>query len=211
MEEQNNFNQTQNSNMKPCSSCGNMISKKATACPSCGAKIKKPIYKRVWFIILMIFLAIFIIAVAASGGEDSQNDTNPQANTNNAAVVTESTESNLGDFKVEIKSCKLSKDYEGKPIAIVTYAYTNNGKEPTAFFPAFEEHAYQNGVEAEHCYYTGNDEYDNQNNQSKEIKSGVTIDVMVAYSLNDTTTPVEIEVGRLFSFDNTKITKTFNF
>lgn len=210
MEEQNNFNQSQNSNMKPCPSCGNMISKKAPACPSCGAKIKKPIYKRVWFILLMVIFAIFIIAVATSGGEDSQGDTNEPKNTNNA-VVTESTESNLGDFKVEIKSCKLSKDYAGNPIAIVTYSYTNNGKEPTAFFLAFEEHAYQNGVEAEHCYYTGNDEYDNQNNQSKEIKSGVTIDVMVAYSLNDTSTPVEIEVGRFFSFDNTKITKTFNF
>ena len=53
--------------------------------------------------------------------------------------------------------------------------------------------------------------YDSNNNQSKEIKPGVTIDVMVAYKLNDTTSPVEVEVGQFLSFDNTKITKTFKF
>ena len=55
--------------MKPCASCGNMVSKNAKACPNCGAKIKKPIYKRVWFILLIIVAVIVIIAVAASGGE----------------------------------------------------------------------------------------------------------------------------------------------
>lgn len=208
MEEQNNFNQAQNKNMKPCSSCGNMMAKNTKACPNCGAKNKKPIYKQAWFIILIVVFVIFVIAVASSGGGDSTSDT---PNQNQGAVIDDSGDSNLGDYKVEIKSCKLSKDYAGNPIAIVTYSYTNNGKEPVAFLVAFEEHAYQNGIEAEHSYYTGNDDYDGKNNQSKEIKSGVTIDVMVAYELNDTSTPLEIEVGQFLSFDNTKISKTFNF
>ena len=41
-------------NMKCCKSCGNMIAKNAKVCPSCGAKNKKPVFKRVWFWLLVI-------------------------------------------------------------------------------------------------------------------------------------------------------------
>ena len=43
----------------------------------------------------------------------------------------------------------------------------------------------------------------------KEIKKGATLDVEVAYELNDATTDVEIEVKELFSFSEKVITKTF--
>lgn len=160
---------------------------------------------------LIIVAVIVIIAVAASGGESSDSGNQPTSS-NSGAVVNDSGNSNLGQSKVEIKSCKLTKDFEGNPAAVVTYSYTNNGKEAQAFDFAFITHAYQNGVEAEKCYVISDDgNYDSNNNQSKEIKPGVTIDVMVAYKLNDTTSPVEVEVGQFLSFDNTKITKTFNF
>lgn len=69
MDEQNiQAQQVQNKNMKPCPSCGNMISKKAKACPACGAKIKKPVYKRAWFIVLMVIIAISVIAAVAGSG-----------------------------------------------------------------------------------------------------------------------------------------------
>ena len=43
----------------------------------------------------------------------------------------------------------------------------------------------------------------------KEIKKGATLSVEVAYTLNDTATPVEIEVSEMFSLNDNKITKTF--
>ena len=46
-------------------------------------------------------------------------------------------------------------------------------------------------------------------NQTKEIKKGASLDVEVAYELNDSTTPVDIEVKELFSFDEKTLTKTF--
>ena len=52
-----------NKKMKACKSCGTMIAKNAKACPSCGAKNKKPIYKRVWFILLVIILIAVIIGI----------------------------------------------------------------------------------------------------------------------------------------------------
>ena len=67
-------NQPRNANMKPCRSCGNLIAKNAKACPSCGAKNKKPIFKRVWFwILVLIVLGIIISAVSGGSSDESKN------------------------------------------------------------------------------------------------------------------------------------------
>ena len=53
--------------MKPCKVCGAMIAKNAKACPSCGAKNKKSVFKRWWFwcLLVLIVFGIFIFS-----GED---------------------------------------------------------------------------------------------------------------------------------------------
>ncbi len=55
--------------IKNCETCGKEIAKNAKACPSCGAKNKKPIYKRPWFIVCMVLLFFFI--VGGTGGTES--------------------------------------------------------------------------------------------------------------------------------------------
>ena len=57
------------SKMKKCKVCSKEIASNAKTCPGCGAKNKKAIYKRPWFIILAII--IIIGAVGGSGYEDS--------------------------------------------------------------------------------------------------------------------------------------------
>lgn len=52
--------------MTKCKSCGADIASSAKHCPSCGAKNKKPIYKRVWFWILVVVLLIAIADFVAS-------------------------------------------------------------------------------------------------------------------------------------------------
>lgn len=49
------------SKMIDCKTCGNSIATSATICPHCGAKNKKPIYKRVWFwgLIILVGIAVF--------------------------------------------------------------------------------------------------------------------------------------------------------
>lgn len=44
--------------LKLCKTCGATIAKNAKSCPKCGAKNKKPIYKRVWFWILIALVLI---------------------------------------------------------------------------------------------------------------------------------------------------------
>ncbi len=46
-----------------CKSCGREIAANAKVCPACGAKNKKPIYKRIWFWILVL---IVILGVATA-------------------------------------------------------------------------------------------------------------------------------------------------
>ena len=45
-----------------CRNCNAQIAKDAKNCPSCGAKNKKPFYKRTGFILLMIILVIGVIS-----------------------------------------------------------------------------------------------------------------------------------------------------
>lgn len=63
--------------MVVCPACGKEIAANAKTCPACGAKIKKPFYKKGWFIALII---IFILGGIGStvendvpaGGESGQ-------------------------------------------------------------------------------------------------------------------------------------------
>jgi RNA polymerase subunit RPABC4/transcription elongation factor Spt4 len=50
---------------KNCKTCNAEIASNAKVCPSCGAKIKKPIYKRIWVWAIAI---IVIIAIASTTG-----------------------------------------------------------------------------------------------------------------------------------------------
>lgn len=59
--------QAAKSPMKLCGTCGREIARKAKVCPYCGAKNKKPVYKRAWFIVLTAAVAVFIIAAVVSG------------------------------------------------------------------------------------------------------------------------------------------------
>lgn len=59
------------SKMKQCKACLKEIATNAESCPGCGAKNKKPVYKRVWF-----WVVAAIVVIGAVGGSDNSNETN---------------------------------------------------------------------------------------------------------------------------------------
>lgn len=67
------------SKLTECKSCGKEIAKNAKSCPSCGAKNKKPFYKRVWFIALCAFI---VIGMIGSIGEDTSTQQNVEQSQN---------------------------------------------------------------------------------------------------------------------------------
>lgn len=52
-----------------CKTCGNEIAANAKACPNCGAKNKKPIFKKPIFWILIIALVVGVVSLFGSGSE----------------------------------------------------------------------------------------------------------------------------------------------
>ena len=70
------------SKLVTCKHCGEEIAAGAKVCPKCGGKNKKPIYKRPWFIILIVLIVIG--AIGSAEGNDNQSDTSKD--TNNAVV-----------------------------------------------------------------------------------------------------------------------------
>jgi len=60
-----------NKKMIQCKTCGAGIAKNAKVCPSCGAKNKKPIYKRCWLWALVIVFIIGLIPADPAPAEAS--------------------------------------------------------------------------------------------------------------------------------------------
>ena len=163
--------------------------------------------KKLLSILLVVALLLTFGLFAIGSGSDDSSDSKKSEK---ASKSDKASENDLGDYTVEIKSCRLAKDYQDKPVVIVTYAYTNvDDDSATSFSVAFDDEAFQNGVGLNKCYVIGDGyEYD-IDSQSKDIKKGATIDVEVAYELNDETTPVDVEVKELFSFSDKVISKQF--
>ena len=85
------------SKMTQCKSCAKEIATSAKSCPGCGAKNKKPIYKRVWFWVIAI-----IIVIGATGG--SGTDDSKEINSENIESEQEVSQNNSENTTAENKS-----------------------------------------------------------------------------------------------------------
>ena len=88
--------------------------------------------------------------------------------------------------------------------------FINNVKNAISFTGAFDEEVYQNGVGLNRSWVVDDSANYDEGNQTKEIKTGASLDVEVAYELNDTATDIEVEVKQFLSFDNSVVKKTFS-
>ena len=100
-----------------CKTCSKEIASNAKSCPNCGAKNKKAIYKRPWFIVVA-----FLIIVLAIGGEDEGDSTTTDGGTvetvqettqnQDSQEVVVSTEETKEDVPTEYKSAlRKAKTY----------------------------------------------------------------------------------------------------
>ena len=153
--------------------------------------------------LLLTLLMVFSLAACTVDLDDSSQGSGTVDNAEPAV------NNKLGNYQIDIKGCRLAEDYEGKPIVIITYGFTNNNDDATAFYLAVTDEVFQNGIGLNKCYFADDSAKYNSDNQNKEIKKGATLDVEVAYELNDTTTDLEVEVSEFISFSDKKLTKTF--
>ena len=157
-----------------------------------------------------LVLAVLLIALFAVFAMGSGEDTSADQGSGSASVENK-VEGAIGKYAVLIDSCRLAEDYEGSPVVIVKYTFTNvSDDNAAAFFTTLNENVYQNGVGLNEAFVLEDSANYDSGNQTKEIKKGASIEVEVAYKLNDTTSDIEVEVEEFISFNNTKITKTFS-
>ena len=157
-----------------------------------------------WLIVVLV-LALFAVFALGSGEEGTTNQGS------GAAATKAVNEDEIGKYTVVIDSCRLAESYDGKPVVIVKYIFTNVADEnPSAFAYSFDDSAFQGGVGLNVAYFLDDDAEYSTDNQTKEIKKGASLEVEVAYELNDTTTDVEVEVKELFSFNDKTLSKTFS-
>jgi predicted nucleic acid-binding Zn ribbon protein len=78
--------------MTTCKSCGAEIAKGGkVTCPKCGKVNKKPVYTRVWFIILCL-IVVFAVAGSLGGGDEDTNSQSANTATESNEVATEEPE-----------------------------------------------------------------------------------------------------------------------
>lgn len=170
--------------------------------------------KKRWIAIL---LAAMMVTVASScGSEPAESSSNADGEATPPASQEEQIEStpeeHTGpiDFTCEKGNLKyvkheLSTDYEGKPVILIYFDFTNNDDEATTAQFVFDNTVFQNGIQCEFAVLTDSNEA--YQNLSKEIQKGTTLQVAYPYVLQDTENPVTLEVEELFSFDGEKQTQ----
>lgn len=105
-----------NPKMIICRNCNNPMPKGAKTCPSCGAKNKKPFYKKGWFIVLAAIVIICIIASISNGKKSSNKSEKFQWNDIELSDILPEPQSHVGeislnsDKQLSIYVYKTSKD-----------------------------------------------------------------------------------------------------
>lgn len=113
--------------MTTCKHCGAEIAASAKVCPQCGGKNKPPIYKRWWFIAIIV-----LIVLSAIGGSGSSSDSSASSSkvTSKASASTASSVASVApeisedDYKAECQTvdykelCRYPEKYEGTKISV---------------------------------------------------------------------------------------------
>ena len=206
--------------MKPCKSCGQPIAKKAKVCPNCGAKNKKPLFKKPIFWILIVLVVIIIVAIASSG--DSSDTTTVESISSSETAQTNASESDTykpaGDEKIlpgnvvttdELKisyiSCntnytdysEFSEPEKGNKVVRAEFTFENISSSDISL-DSFE--CYADGKKCEEFY--GADDYASPTLES--ISSGRTFSSVIYFEVPESASEIELEYESDF-WSNDKI------
>lgn len=104
--------------------------------------------KKLKSILLLMGIITFALALTACGGTEDKASTE-KTETAKAETKKKSNPNELGDYKVEILSSEVVKDFEGNNAIAIKTKFTNNSKENISFMVAIDQQAFQNGTQLE--------------------------------------------------------------
>lgn len=104
--------------IKQCKVCGKDIATSTKVCPYCGARNKKPIYMRWWFILLAVLIVLSIIG--GLGGTDTDTSTDTPAKVEEKEPEIEYTEYTVDELIKDLnKNAASAKDkYDGQYVEL---------------------------------------------------------------------------------------------
>lgn len=113
--------------MTTCKHCGAEIAASAKVCPHCGGKNKPPIYKRWWFIAIIVLVVLSAIGGSGSSSESSASSskaTSKASASTASSVASVAPEISEDDYKAECQTvdykelCRYPEKYEGTKIVV---------------------------------------------------------------------------------------------
>lgn len=113
--------------MTTCKHCGAEIAASAKVCPQCGGKNKPPIYKRWWFIAIIVLIVLSAIGGSGSssdGSASSSKATSKASASTASSVASVAPEISEDDYKAECQTadykelCRYPEKYEGTKIVV---------------------------------------------------------------------------------------------
>lgn len=148
--------------------------------------------------VLALLVTVVMYGSAASVADSSASDAGSGTAGASSDVQQADQAEAAAEYAVTIDGCRVTEDYQGAPVAVVTYTFTNNSDDATSFMVALRPQVFQNGVELNTAI--GSD-WDSEKYLS-DVKPGSSSTVEIGYALEDTS-DVTVEVTELISFDDT--------
>ena len=114
-------------------------------------------------------------------------------------------EADIDGCHVVVTGFNVAQDYNGDPMLVVNYDFTNNTDEnQTPIWTVFAK-AFQDGVELDIAFSMDDSVFD-AGIEQKELRPGVSMTgCQKAYSLTSTTSPVEFFAGDMLSQDEIQL------
>lgn len=127
----------------------------------------------------------------ATGNADGASATSPAQTESEAQSEVQE---EPAEFEVSIEDARFgSSGLTDSPCIIVTYSYTNNsldGASMSSFMWNVKDKVYQNGTELQETYVADLE----NDNATRDIKPGTTVEVTKGYKLIDETADVDVEL-----------------
>ncbi|EAF6296160.1 DUF5067 domain-containing protein [Listeria monocytogenes] len=160
--------------------------------------------KKLKSVLLLMGIVTFALALTACGGTEDKASTE-ETETAKAETKKKANPNELGDYKVEILSSEVVKDFEGNNAIAIKTKFTNNSKENISFMVAIDQQAFQNGTQLETTVSADA----SMGGSEKDVQPGGTLEVTELYKLQDTQNKVDVEAKELISFSKNAVKKSF--
>lgn len=138
-----------------------------------------------------------VMYASAAVADSAASSTASVAEGAGETVVAEQDEGSAA-YGVTIDGCRVTEDYAGEAVAVVTYTFANNSEDATSFVVALHPEVFQNSVELNTAVGSN---WDSETYLS-DVKPGSSTTVEIGYQLGDMS-DITVEVSELLDFDGT--------